>query len=519
MAKPENSNTSPTLHSPLRYAVLAIFALFVFVVFQLITAQFSMTGKPTVDMLVLLAISNFLFYLWIRLASGWNLRSQVRVIAVSMLVQGLFFAAIQMQGIQGNGRPVFAWRWEPLPADEFPESETANTKAIDIDIDAISNWSQFRGPGRNGVSNEDVSPWDKSPPKLLWKQPIGSGWSSFAIVGSWCFTQEQRASTECVVCYEIDSGRQVWCNSSSERFSELTGGEGPRATPTYHKGYLYALGATGILKCVKADSGETQWQTDILAEHQTSNCLFGMCGSPLVADNKIIVSPGGEGNSLVAYDLADGSLIWKAGDADGSYSSPVRMRIADTDQVLIFNGDGLYAHRTDSGQIIWHIDWISNDREKNNVCQPIQLSETDVFISSAYGMGSARYQIEIVEGKWTPRLVWKNQNLKSKFSSAILHENYIYGLDLGIMVCLDAGTGVRKWKGGRYAHGQFVKVGNHFIMQSERGYLAQVSVSPDAFSEVAKCQALSHRTWTHPAISNGMLLIRNDREIAAFQID
>ena len=519
LTKTEDSDKRSSPRSPFRYVLLALIVVSVSVVYLLITAQFSISGKPAVDMLVLLAIANMALYLWVRLVSGWKLSTHIRAIAALILIQGLFFALIQMEGIQGNGRPICAWRWASLPADSFSELKNSNEKVVDINVDSVSMWPQFRGIKRDGISKESISSWDQSPPQLLWKQPIGSGWSSFATVDSFCITQEQRASTECIVCYEIETGQQVWCNSSRVRFSELTGGEGPRATPTYHKGYLYALGATGILKCVKAVSGETRWETDILAEHETSNCLFGMCGSPLVTNGMVIVSPGGEGSSLVAHDLADGTLIWKAGNADASYSSPIQMTIADVEQVLIFNGDGLYSHSTNTGEIIWSIDWVSNEREKNNVCQPIQLSNTDVFISSAYGMGSARYRIENVDGILTPKLVWKNQNLKSKFSSAVFHENHIYGLDLGIMVCLDAMTGVRKWKEGRYAHGQIVKAGDYLIVQSEKGYLAQVQLSPNAFFEVAKCKALKHRTWTHPAISNGVLLIRNDREMAAFRID
>ena len=134
-------------------------------------------------------------------------------------------------------------------------------------------------------------------------------------------------------------------------------------------------------------------------------------------------------------------------------------------------------------------------------------------------MGSARFRIENRDGEWTVKTVWENQNLKSKFSSAVLHRDHIYGLDQGIMVCLDAKTGRRKWKGGRYAHGQFIQAGDFFIVQSERGYLAQVLVSSDHFEETAKVQALDHRTWTHPAIANGVLLIRTDRQMAAFRID
>jgi outer membrane protein assembly factor BamB len=513
---PKREQVKPTLS---RFGYLAIILLVAILVFSFVSAELSFSGRPSVDMLYLLAVTNLAVYLWIRIASGWNSRTHTKVVVVLVILQVVLFATVQMEGIRGNGRPVFAWRWAPLPADDFNAPLTTNARTADIDAETTSRWPQFRGPKRNGISEKNILNWKDSPPKRLWKQPIGSGWSSFAIVGPWCFTQEQRASEECLVCYEKETGKQIWCNTGQERFSEITGGEGPRATPTYDSGYLYALGATGVLKCVDAKDGTTKWETDILIDHAAENCYFGMCASPLVVDNKVIVSPGGKGSSLVAYDKTNGELIWKDGDGDASYSSPVAMTISGVDQILIFNGDGLFAHDMATGTVLWHIDWISNEEEKNNVCQPIQIGDSDVFISSGYGMGSARFNIEHRDSEWTVKTVWENQNLKSKFSSAVLHRDHIYGLDLGIMVCLDAKTGDRKWKDGRYAHGQFIKAGDFFIVQSERGYLAQVLVSPSHFEETARVKGLDHRTWTHPAIADGILLIRNDREMAAYQLE
>jgi outer membrane protein assembly factor BamB len=502
----------------LRFACLAAILAIAIAFFLLVDAQLSFSGRPSVDMLILLAVTNLAVYVWIRLASGWQPRTHAKIILCLIVLQTILFATVQMEGIRGNGRPVFSWRWAPLPADDYVEPASAEQTVAEVASQADAVWPQFRGTNRDGKSFETVANWKTSAPTLMWKQPIGSGWSSFVVVGSWCFTQEQRSSQECLVCYEIETGKQVWCNSSVERFSEITGGEGPRATPAYDNGFLYALGATGILKCVDARDGVTKWETDILIDHDAQNCYFGMCASPLIANEKVIVSPGGENSSLVAYDKNDGNVIWKSGSADASYSSPVRMTIAETDQILIFNGDGLYAHETETGKVLWQVDWISNEEEKNNVCQPIQLSDSDIFISSGYGMGCARFRIENTDGQLSAEVVWKNKNLKSKFSSAILHKDHIYGLDLGIMTCVDAETGKRQWKEGRYAHGQFIQAGNFFIVQSEKGYLAQVAVDPTAFRETGRLKALKHRTWTHPTLADGVLLIRNDREMAAIRL-
>ena len=485
--------------------------------FFAVNAQFSVSGKPSVDMLLLLAVLNLVLYLWMRLLSGWKFKKQAAAIVAAAALQILLFATVQMEGILGNGRPVFAWRWAPLPADEF-NSVPSSALAASIELSTKATWPQFRGKHRDGITSEQIANWNQRPPELMWKQPIGAGWSSFAVVGKYCFTLEQRSDEECLVCYRIEDGKQIWINSRTARFREISGGEGPRSTPTFDDGFLYSLGATGFLRCVDARTGNTIWDIDALQYNEGTNCIFGMCGSPLVTDGKVIVSPGGKGGSLVAFDKQTGDLVWKSGDADASYSSPVLMKLCGVDQVLNFNGDGLFAHRLSDGKVMWHIEWISNEDEKNNVCQPIQLSDSEVFISSAYGMGCAKLRVENEGEQWKTSFVWENQNLKSKFSSAVFDGSHIFGLDLGILVCLDPETGKRIWKKGRYAHGQFIKAGDYLVVQSERGFLAQVIASADEFTETGRVDALRHRTWTHPVVADGVLLIRNDREMAAYRL-
>ena len=133
-------------------------------------------------------------------------------------------------------------------------------------------------------------------------------------------------------------------------------------------------------------------------------------------------------------------------------------------------------------------------------------------------MGCARIRLQNDGGDWSTSFVWKNKNLKSKFSSAIFDGQNIFGLDLGILVCLNAETGARDWKKGRYAHGQFVLAGDHLIVQSEKGFLAQVIATADGFRETGRVKALRYRTWTHPVVADGVLLIRNDREMAAYRL-
>ena len=156
--------------------------------------------------------------------------------------------------------------------------------------------------------------WSERPPQLLWRQPIGAGWSAFAVVGSSAITQEQRGEYEMVVCYDLKSGREQWTHSDHDRYEATPAGVGPRATPTIVEDRVYTLGATGILNCLDLATGERVWSEDILYDNGAELASWGMSGSPLVLDDLVVVSAGGgEGKSLVAYHKDTGERVWSGG--------------------------------------------------------------------------------------------------------------------------------------------------------------------------------------------------------------
>ena len=114
--------------------------------------------------------------------------------------------------------------------------------------------------------------------------------------------------------------------------------------------------------------------------------------------------------------------------------------------------------------------------------------------------------------------VWLNNRMKNKFSSSVLHDGFIYGLDEAILACLDAETGQLQWKGGRYGYGQLLLAGDHLIVLTERGEIALVQATPDRHIELAVSPAIEGKTWNVPAIADGRLLVRNSREMAAFDL-
>lgn len=459
-----------------------------------------------------------------------------------LVVTGIVVAGlVRIDGWDGDMFPLLAWRWTPTAEERFRQSRAARPAAdaaeeTNADVAegesaaaeaADSDFPQFLGPRRLGVVEGIVleTDWEAHPPRELWRQPIGLGWSGFAVVGRRAVTQEQRDTQEVVVCYDLETGAELWVHAEEARFREALGGDGPRATPTIHNGLVYTQGATGLLTCLDLATGERRWSTNILADNGSSNISWGMSASPLVAGRSIVVSPGVNGGgkpgtSLAAYDLQTGAPVWAAGEGKAAYASP--QLTGDGRTILMFNGPGLTAHDAVDGRVLWSHPW--TNLQQINCAQPLVLSDygydggnaagMQVLVSSGYGQGTALLEVE--DGG--VREVWTTTRLKAKFSNMVVHGGFVYGLDEGLLICLDLADGAPLWKGSRYGHGQLLLVGDVLLIQSEPGDVVLVEASPDDEVELARYPALSDKTWNNPTLTGRRLLLRNDREAVCLEL-
>ena len=361
-----------------------------------------------------------------------------------------------------------------------------------------------------------LTAWPATGLPLLWKEPVGVGYASFTIADGRAYTIEQRRRQEVVGAYDVNTGRELWTQAWNAEYKDTTG-DGPRTTPTWDDGRLYALGATGELRCIDAKTGAVIWGKNILADNQAENLQWAMAASPLIVDDKVIVLPGGSpSKAVVAYNKMTGAPVWKSQGDKAAYVSPMLVTLAGRRQILIEMASRVFGLAPEDGSLLWSQSW---DTDMGiNVSQPIIVDKNRFFLSSGYGKGAAL--VEIVGGGKTfeARAIWTNINMKNKFNSSVLHQGFVYGLDEGILVCLDVNTGEKKWKGGRYGYGQVLLASGNLIVMSDTGELALVKATPSAYTEVARFAALEGRTWNYPAIANGRLFVRNATQMAAYNI-
>jgi len=442
--------------------------------------------------------------------------------AAAILLACGAFTLLRTEGITGDAQPDFEWRWTPtaeerllaqatdepamrpsasppaatpdirLPARAADAAATAGTNPAPAPsserpdpppagdkpgakTDAV--WPGFRGPRRDSVIDgvRIETDWSRTPPAEIWRRPIGPGWSSFAVRGDLVYTQEQRGDDEIVSCYRLSTGDPVWRHRDPVRFWESNGGAGPRATPTVHNGRVYTFGATGIVNALDAGSGAVAWSRNAATDTGAPLPGWGFAGSPVVVDDLVIVAASGR---LIGYEIATGKPRWIRTTGGGGYSSPHFVTIDGVDDLLMAGGDMMG------------------------------------------GVGMRRLAVSQAPGGWSLEERWTTRGLKPYFNDFVVHKGHAFGFDGSILACIELENGERKWKGGRYGHGQMVLLPDQdlLLVLSEEGELALVSATGGKFAEVARFKAIEGKTWNHPVVVGNVLLVRNGEEMAAFRV-
>lgn len=407
----------------------------------------------------------------------------------------------------------------PTPVQSAPATVTAATAVEVAEKIKPAYWTDFRGPNRAGeyAQAEILTAWPSTGLHRLWKQPIGGGYASFTVAEGRAYTIEQRRDQEAITAYDVETGRELWAFSYPALFDEVLGGPGPRATPVYHEGLVYSLGANGDFYCLSAKTGKPRWSKNILTDNNTKNIHWAMSGSPLIVDDKVIVTPGGtSGKSIVAYERLTGEPVWHSLNDRAGYTSPILATLAGQRQIVWISAERAVGLAVEDGTLLWEFPFPA--QMDMNCSQPVIIDDSNVLLSSSQGPGAALLEIKKDGARYAVRPVWQNNRMKNKFNSSVLHQGYVYGLDEAILACIDPKTGELKWKGGRYGYGQLLLAGGYLVVLTEEGELVLVRATPDAHQELARFPAVEGRTWNIPAIDNGLLLVRNASEMACFRI-
>ncbi|HEV3118693.1 MAG TPA: PQQ-binding-like beta-propeller repeat protein, partial [Gemmataceae bacterium] len=357
---------------------------------------------------------------------GWRVR-RAGLLVVFVLTWG-YFDLIRFDGVTGGFSAELTYRWKPTAEEQY-KAESPSTTSLAETTALLSlqpgDWPGFRGPNRdNRVTGVRLATdWKEHPPRLLWRHRIGPGWSSFAVVGTRLYTQEQLESDERIICSDTSTGAPLWVHADPTRFSEEIGGPGPRATPTFHEGKIYAQGASGLLNCLDAATGKVFWTRDILKDSGATLPMWGYAASPLVVQGMVVAFAGApDGKALLGYHASSGKPAWSAGEGQNSYCSPQLARLSGIEQVLIATDAGVTSFDPATGKVLWKYSWPLEGMAR--IVQPALLGN-DVVIGSPFGKGTRRVRLDLSANSWKDQQLWETFAINPYFNDFVIHKGHL----------------------------------------------------------------------------------------------
>jgi outer membrane protein assembly factor BamB len=380
-------------------------------------------------------------------------------------------------------------------------------------------WFQWRGPNRDGHSAETglLKEWPAGGPPQVWRTTgAGTGFSSFSSSNGRLFTLGSRGSTEHVIAFDAASGKRLWEAPNGQRFRNEMG-DGPRSTPTIEGDRVYAFGGTGELACLDAASGKKIWGVSVVQAFGGNTPYWGYSESPLIVGDRIILNAGGRRASIVAINKLDGKTLWQNHSDDAGYSSPMLLRTGSLQQVVFFTGQRALAVDPRDGRLLWTYSRASNNTA--NVATPV-VRGNRVFFSSGYGTGAALLEVKAAGNIASAQEIYFTRDMRNHHASSVVVGDHIYGFSDSILTALKFDTGEMAWRDRSVGKGSIIYADQRLYLYSEQGTVGLAEATPTAYRERGRFSIAQSGppTWSHPIITNGKLIIRDQDTVYAYDV-
>ena len=386
-----------------------------------------------------------------------------------------------------------------------------------------SDWPQWHGPHRDGISTETgwSTSWPKEGLKTVWKAEVGTGYGTVSVSNGRLYVQGNTSDQDTVYCFDATTGKEVWKYTYPCPAKDPNGYHGIRSTPTVEGGNVYTTSRQGDLFCLDAAKGGVKWSKNFTKDFGGKVPTWGFAISPLVEGELLIVEPGGPGAAVVALKKESGEVVWKAGADPAGYSSPVVFELKGERGVAVFAAKTLVGRSVKDGKELWRYPWKTS--YDVNAATPL-VDGTRVFISSGYGSGCALIDVGVTPVKE----IWRNKNMRNHVNSCVLWKGFIYGFDDEKLRCLDAATGAVKWTEDKYGKGSVSIADGKLLLYSEKGQLGLATPSADGYKELAFVPALTVKakypggaqtpTWAVPVLANGKIYCRSQDDLVCLDV-
>ena len=386
-------------------------------------------------------------------------------------------------------------------------------------VAASADWPWFRGPGQEGMAadGERVRAWSDAPPTVVWRQPIGAGYSSVSVVGDRLFTMDADGEKEYVVCFGRQRGETIWRIEAGDFVQAELGDGGPRSTPSVADGIVYAVTSQAEVVALAVADGSRIWRKDLGEMGPAPR--FGYASSPVVDGEAIILEVGDKDSSpgIVALDRRSGDVLWSSLEGPAGYSSALIAELGGQRQYVLFRRAGQEAVAlSTSGEVLWRFP---TPEALAAIVMPILVPPDRIFISTSDdSFGGHLIRIVRREGVLRAEEVWSQRLMRNHFNTSVPVGDYLYGFDNGTLRCLDLATGEGLWARRGFGKGSLVAADGYLFVLSDAGLVAQVRARPDAFEELGRIQVTEGRSWTAPSLAGGRLYVRDFDELVSLEV-
>jgi outer membrane protein assembly factor BamB len=380
-------------------------------------------------------------------------------------------------------------------------------------------WSQWRGPNRDGVTPfTEPKAW---PEKLTtqWKVPVGEGYASPIFAGGKILQFARQGDDEVAMSIDPASGKILWRQSYPAPFQPVQSaarhGKGPKSTPLYHDGKLYTFGISGILSCFDAATGKVEWRKEYAKDFKATWPQFGTSMSPVAGDGLIVALVGtNDDGAIVAYEAKSGTQkwIWK-GDGP-AYASPVIVEMGGVKQVVTLTQKYAVGLSLAAGELLWHIDFPG--RSGMNIPTPLRFGQRLILAGDP---GTMLLQVNKQGDSWTTEKAWQITELTMRFSSPVQKGNLIFGFsnrNSGIFFCVDAASGKTLWTSDpRQGDNAVVMIsGELLFLLKDSGELIVARASGNGFEPLHRYQVADSATYANPLMLAKGMMIKDNTTLA-----
>jgi outer membrane protein assembly factor BamB len=362
-------------------------------------------------------------------------------------------------------------------------------------------------------------------PTVAWRKSIGHGYAAPVVARGKLMVLDDQGNQETAHCLEAANGKELWSVPVGENFTDEFE-PGPRCTPLMDGDRVYVQTCRGEFRCLALSDGAVKWRFHfsdygmvwISDKNYGAGAASrrGNSGSPVIVGDRIIVQIGSaDGACLGAFDKFTGKLLWKSQNDLTTYSSLVVGTLAGRQQAITATCEGLLAVAVENGNQLWRVPFKTG--ANRNALTPILGDDTVIFSSHTTGLRCEH--IERADDGLKPVQSWFNRQIKINLATPVAVGGHLYGQgENKNFICVDRTSGKLLWSEPGFGDvTSTITSGKLLLALTDRGEALLLVANSERYEELGRFQAAG-KTFSHPAYTDGVLFVRDSRELVAWKL-